>query len=76
LHIAQSAAHEQLGQPHACAVQILARIVARSTEIAHRLFGGRRWSDRCEEARSQQLGQLAGVPTIGLDAVAQLPRNQ
>src|ERR1700730_17189746 len=58
------------------ALDVVARIIARPSEIAHRFLGWRRRPDLRQQARPEQLRQLPRIPLVGLHAVPRFPRHQ
>jgi len=56
------------------AQEILARIVAGSREIADRFISRRGWGDLGEQARPQELGELARIPPIRFDVITGFAR--
>ena len=56
--------------------EVLVGVLASAAQVAHRLVLGRRRMHLGQKPGAEQLGQLAGVTTIGLDAIARLARDQ
>lgn len=57
-------------------LQIFARVITGSTEIANRFLVRRRRSDLRQQLGAQQLRQFPRVAAIGLDPLTGFPRNQ
>lgn len=74
--VVQPAPQQQLAEPMATPLQVLTCIVARPGQIAPGLVGRRRRLHNRQESRAPELGQLARVAPIRLDALARLPRHQ
>ena len=74
--VVQATPQQQLAEAMATPLEILAGVIARARQIAHRLVGRRgRLHDR-QQPRAPELGQLAGVASIRLDALARLAWHQ
>jgi hypothetical protein len=71
-----AAAQQHLAQAMATAHQILVSVLAGAAQVAHRLVLGGGRMHFGQKPRAQQLSQLAGIATIGLDPIARLARNQ
>lgn len=74
--IVQAPAKEQFPQPMPTPLEILARVIPHSGQIADGFFLQRRGPHPRQQDRPQQLGQLAGITPIGLHALARLPRHE
>ena len=74
--VMQAATEQQLAEAMTGALQIFAGVIARPTQIAHRLLFRRRRSNLRQQPGAQQFRQFACIATVGLDPLAWLSRDQ
>ena len=74
--IDESVAHEHLGESMTCSGQIFSGILSASTQVAHSFLGFGRWPHDSQHLCPCCLGELSGIPTVGLDALSRLDRDQ
>ena len=74
--IVQSPAQQQLAEAVPASLPVRARIIPSSTQVANRFRGRRRGLNRRQHPRPMQLRELARIASVGLDALAGLPRYQ
>jgi hypothetical protein len=72
----QPSPQQELGQAVPSSSQVHPRIVAATAQIANGLLVLGRSTHLGEQTGSQQLGELAGIPPIGLHPVSGTNRNQ
>ena len=67
---------QELAEPMPSTHQLAADIVAAATQVADRFLLGCGRTNLCQQIRTKQLGQLAGVAPVRLDPLARLARDQ
>ena len=67
---------QELGQAMSRAQDVLALVLTGPQQVTHGLLGRRRHSDRGELPGAEQARELAGVTTVGLDAVTRSSRGE
>jgi hypothetical protein len=74
--ILQPATEQEFAQPMATALHVLSRVIPRPHQVAGGFFRRRRRPYLGEQTRPEQLGQLASITPVGLNALTGLPRDQ